>query len=226
LGKPEFREVCEKMPGGSGRKHKGISIRYPYKERYLTDPVLTIPCPHLQPEVNHANMVDMNKIDVFTELYRDHFPLVYNTIYAKVESIEITEDLCQEVFIVMFNKLDEIENPRAWLLGTLRNTVMRYFRDKKPQLDIDTMFDDHSLAYVNGFRDTRLLLKDALDQATTTDEERMMVDLIAYNCYSYEFAARAMGLTVKTVRYRYNRVVQRVMEFLRQKGINGIEELL
>ena len=44
------------------------------------------------------------KRDEFAHVYREYFTMVYNAIYTKIENTDVAEDLCQEVFIILYNK--------------------------------------------------------------------------------------------------------------------------
>ncbi len=157
----------------------------------------------------------------------DYYPIVFTTIYSKVGNKDTAKDICQEVFMTFFEKFNEIENARSWLLGTLRNKIMKYYRDKKDKnVNIEDVFEDVSLTFVNGFRDTRILIKEAIDNIECSKEERMIIDLIATHNYEYTYTAKLMGLTRRKVEYRYNALVRKIIDYLQKKGINNIEDLL
>jgi RNA polymerase sigma factor (sigma-70 family) len=170
-----------------------------------------------------------DKLKKFTELYSDFYSLVYNGIYAKVRNSDTAGDLSQEVFTRFYEKMDEVENPRKWLLGTLRFVLFEHFKKNSTDLvDIDEIFNDANLHYVNGFRDTRIILQEALDASENyrDDKDRIIYELIAIKNYSYDEVAKQMGLSSRQIRYRYNSVVDRIMDYLKKKGVNNLEELL
>ncbi|MCP4134799.1 MAG: sigma-70 family RNA polymerase sigma factor [bacterium] len=172
----------------------------------------------------------VKKRDRFAEYFSEYYQVVYNAVFPKVGSAEDTEDLCQEVFLILYRNLedtDNIDNVRKWLYGTLKNVVLQYYRRKeKPKANIDDIFDDVSLTFVNGFRDTRILIEEAIEEEIEDDDERTLVELIAFHNYSYTKVAEYMGLTKRIVGYRYNQVVKKILENLERKGINNIEDLL
>jgi RNA polymerase sigma-70 factor (ECF subfamily) len=165
----------------------------------------------------------------FAEAYADYYPLVFGAVHSRVGNIEDAEDICQELFIAMYNKLETIENPRKWLYGALKLEVMAYYRKKKPgAVDIDEVFDDVGLTFVNGFRDTRIMIQDAIESMDNFRDEtdRILFDLIAVQNYTYEEAGAQVGLAKRQVRYRYGLIVDRMIDYFRKKGINSLEELL
>ena len=91
-------------------------------------------------------------LDNFTEDYMNYYPLVFSTIYSKVNNKDEAEDICQEVFIAFHNKYNEIENKRKWLYGSIRIQVLRYYNRKhNKNEDIDDNLNDVGLTFVNGF---------------------------------------------------------------------------
>lgn len=163
----------------------------------------------------------------FTEFYADYFQIVYGTIFSKISSADDVDDLVQEVFMHFFAKMNEIENRRSWLFGTINNVLANYYRKRKKfasEEDISNYLSDVSLTYVNGFRDTRLIIDDAVKQLSEPD--RIIFDLIAVQNLTYDMAACHLGLTRRQVEYRYSQIVKEIRSFLNEKGINNIEDLL
>lgn len=171
----------------------------------------------------------MKKVDAFTEAHHLYYAPVYGAIFTKVGNAETAKDLCQEVFIKLYEKFDEIESPRKWLFGALRLTVLEYYRKtKNKNLNIDDVFNDVSLTFVNGFRDARIIIAEAIESSGNfADEtERALFDMIAVSNLSYPEAGKQLDLTVRQVEYRYGKVVERILDFLKKKGIDNIGDLL
>lgn len=165
----------------------------------------------------------------FAETYSDLYPVVFSAVYGKVRSREDAEDISQELFIKLYDKLGEVENRRKWLYGALKLEVMAYYRKKKPgAVDIDEVFDDVALTFVNGFRDTRIMIGDALEDLDNFSDrtDQALFDLVAVRSFSYEEAGAQLGLSKRQVRYRYGLIVDRLVDYFKKKGINSLEELL
>ena len=167
------------------------------------------------------------KRDNFTDSYIDYYPLVFNAVYTKVGNLDDVKDICQEIFIIFYEKFDEIRNLRKWLLGTIRNVVYEYYRKtKKSTVDIDAIFNDVSLTYVNGFRDTRIIIADAIENIECDEQDRIILDLIANYNFTYAYVAETLGFSRRQIEYRYNQLVTRIQDYLGKKGIKNIEDLL
>ena len=69
----------------------------------------------------------------FSKIYDDYINKIYRFIFLKVNSEEITQDLCSETFLrgwEAFNNKPKIENPQAFLYTIARNLVTDYYREK------------------------------------------------------------------------------------------------
>ena len=165
----------------------------------------------------------------FSEIYSDMYAVVYNAMYSKVRDSDLTADLAQEVFTRFYAKIDEVDNPRKWLFGTLRNVLLEHYRKNTVDtMDIDEIFFDENIGYVNGFRDTRIILQEAFEASENyrDEKDRIVYELIAVKNYSHDEVARLLGITKRQVNYRYRCVVDRIVDYLRKKGVNRLEELL
>ena len=69
----------------------------------------------------------------FGKIYDNCIDKIYRFIFLKVNSEEITQDLCSETFLrgwEAFKGNQKIENPQAFLYRIARNLVIDYYREK------------------------------------------------------------------------------------------------
>ena len=98
----------------------------------------------------------------------------------------------------------------------LKNVVLRFYSKKRgPEADIDTIFDDVSLTFVNGFRDTRIIIEEAIANVDLSKEDTTILEYIAYNNYSYSHVGAILGLSKRQVGYRYLGIVKKIVELHR-----------
>ncbi len=167
------------------------------------------------------------KREEYTLAFNKYYPLVFNIVLSKVGNEHDADDLCQEIFLAFFEKFEDVENQRKWLFGTIRNVVMRHYEKKsRSDADVEDIINDISFSYVNGFRDLRIMVNDAVSSVGLDEEDTMLIDYIAYNRYSYNNVSKITGLTRKQVIYRYSKAVEKILHYLREKGIHNIEDLL
>ncbi len=167
------------------------------------------------------------KREIFAENYNKYYLLLVNIAASKINSRDDAHDIAQEIFMLYMEKLTEVDNPRAWLLGVLKNRILKYYRDKMQKIkDSEEFTDDLNMKFVNGFQDTRLVIKDAIKNTKMNEEERLIFDYVSYYNYSYNKTAEMLGITKRKVGYYYQRSLQKIIAHLKEKGINNIEELL
>ncbi|MEK7542502.1 MAG: sigma-70 family RNA polymerase sigma factor [Patescibacteria group bacterium] len=68
----------------------------------------------------------------FGEIYDQYIGKIYRFIILKVESQEVAEDLCSEVFLRVFGEFQKnsIENIQAFLYQVARYTIADYYRKR------------------------------------------------------------------------------------------------
>jgi RNA polymerase sigma factor (sigma-70 family) len=175
-------------------------------------------------------MFNLNKRNSeFIEIYNDYYSLIFGSVCMRINSIDDAEDITQEIFIRFFNKMDEVDNPRKWLLGAMRMVLFEFYKKKRDDvLDIDEVFTDVSLTFINGMKEQRLIISDILEDDSTfgNNQNRLIFDLIAIQRYTMEAAAKELGLSRDQVKYRYGVINKNILILLRKKGITNLEDLL
>lgn len=120
----------------------------------------------------------MNKLrKEFSKIYDKYIDKIYRFIYFKVNSSEITEDLCSETFLkgwVAFRNQDsneKIENPPAFLYQIARNLVIDFYRKKGRAQIIST---EHAPRII----DPRMNLKEKANQISEFNQvKKVLVNL-------------------------------------------------
>ena len=163
----------------------------------------------------------------YADAYLDYYQVIYNAVYASINDKIDADDICQEIFIIFYDKFDTIQHRRTWLHMTMKNVLMNYYKKKKKSMsesfdDIDTA----GVVYVNGFRDTRILLQEAIENIQCTETERNILDMLAVHSFTQDDTAEYLGLTRRQVRYRMQTVSKRIVSYLKMKGISDLGDLL
>lgn len=168
----------------------------------------------------------------FRKSYSDYYSLVVNALYNRVKNLEDAEDICHEIFVSYYRKFDEIHDARSWLMGAMRYSISNYYRKKEGSdssyIDIDRLEDDVHLSFENGARDMRIIINDAIENRDNyrDERERILFDLVAINHYTYDQAAKHLGMTRRQAAYKYRQVSRRILDLLKQRGISRIEDLI
>jgi RNA polymerase sigma factor (sigma-70 family) len=165
----------------------------------------------------------------FTDLYNEYYTVIFSAAYSKTRNTETAKDITQEVFTRFFAKMDEIENHRRWLLAALKYVMFEHFKKNSlSDVDITELNDDISLSFVNGFRDSRIIIEEALENMDNFGDEtgKVAFDMITMYHFTYKEAGAQLGLTERQVRYRYAHIVSNLVGYFKTKGIKGLEDLL
>ncbi len=170
--------------------------------------------------------VRRKQVEEFSLAYMEYYPVVYSSVLSRIHRREDVDDICQEIFIIFFDKFEDIENKRTWLYGTMKNVLYNYYRKKNMNVALVDDFDDVGLAFTNGFRDTRILISEAMEKVDCTEEERIILEMVATYHYPYTHVAESLGLSRRQVEYRYGQVVKRIQDYLNEKGIKDMAQLL
>ncbi len=78
------------------------------------------------------NRKKQNMSDQFGEIYDQYIRKIYRFVILKVESQEVAEDLCSEVFMRVFEEFqkDSIENIQAFLYQVARYAIADHYRER------------------------------------------------------------------------------------------------
>ena len=173
--------------------------------------------------------VSSKKIRNYSKDFADFYPIIFSTVYGKINNKDEAEDICQEVFMVYFEKYNEVQKPRAWLIGTMFNVIKKYYNRKgKTDQDIEDLLDDTKMSFINGFKDIRIMVQEAMTDLRNFDNEqdKALFELIAIHNVSYRKAAKIMGFTFEQVRYRYKQSTAKLTQYFKNRGIENLEDLL
>lgn len=148
------------------------------------------------------------------KIYEDYRQKVFSYILSKVQNSDLAEDLCQNVFLKIYEKADTFDETKAsvstWIYTIARNTLTDYYRTRRVTSEIpETLQSEQSTEdeVINGEMMERLA--DALSQM----DERMrdVIILRFYDGKTLREIADNMGIS-----YAYVKVIQnKAFAFLR-----------
>ncbi len=151
----------------------------------------------------------------FEQFYKDNIDRIYRYVFFRVgHNEDVTQDLVSEIFMKAlrnFHKYDPEISKSAWIYRIAHNHLANYFRDKKPQVDVDDV--KYSLVGEDG-RETlvqteeQLQLEEALDQLDQDD--RQLVTLKYIQGYSYKEMAEMIDKTSDALKVATHRAVKKL----------------
>ncbi len=150
----------------------------------------------------------------FADLYARHKQGVYLFCTRFLGDRPLAEDIFQEVFVNLLEKIREgqqIDNIRAYLLRSARNRCYNCIRDRKYAKDVDDLRDILP-GGEEADPDDHAELHAALRQLP--DDNRDALLLCEYEGYSYDEIAGLTSVPVSTVRKRIFRARRKLRELL------------
>ncbi len=150
----------------------------------------------------------------FADLYARHKQGVYMFCIRFLGGEPAAEDIFQEVFLNLLEKIREgrsIENVQAYLMRSARNRCLNSIRDRKYARDVDEMHDFLPGENTPDYGEHEELQR-ALQLLPPDNREALL--LAEYQGYSYDEIAKLTGVPVSTVRKRIFRARRRLRELL------------
>jgi DNA-directed RNA polymerase specialized sigma24 family protein len=170
-----------------------------------------------------------SKTLLFTSIYNEYYALIFSTAYSRLKNIEESRDVSQEVFTRFFAKMPESDNHRRWLLSALNFVILEHYKkNKTAETDIDDVIDDIKVSDFDGMRDTKIIISETLNNPELFEDTnaKTLFDLIAIYRYTFKEAGEALGITERQAKYRYKHTAHGIVDYLKMKGISGMEDLL
>lgn len=153
--------------------------------------------------------------DVFAELFGRHAGAVYNHAFRLTWSWSTAEDVVALTFLEAWRLRHKVEPEGGsllpWLLGiatnVARNTTRaaRRYQAALTRLQVDRATPDFAQDVVNRVDDIRAVVAARAALERLRPGERDVVALVVWAGFDQESAARALGISVGTVRSRLSR---------------------
>ena len=142
-------------------------------------------------------------------LYNSYSVAMYNTLTRITADNEIAKDLLQEAFIKAFQRIDELENPKAfsgWLKRIVVNMGIEHLRKNKHRFD---NVEDHS-ELANEELDAELVTPEQLHEAIKElpDGCRSVLSLHLFEGYKHAEIAKKLGIAESTSKTQFRHAKQ------------------
>lgn len=87
------------------------------------------------------------KIEKTEKIWKEYQKKLYQFIQKRVQNHTIAEDLLQDVFLKIFNKVETLQNEQklqSWLYQITRNTLLDYFRSHSKEENYENILEVQS----------------------------------------------------------------------------------
>lgn len=167
----------------------------------------------------------------FENLFRTHFQHLVNFATQYVNEQSIAEDICQKIFLTLWEKRDTI-NPnqsiKSYLFTAVRNKCLNHIRDHKKfrstVLDLDCgEIDLAEPTAVEADDALSLQVKHALEQLP--QKCRQVFELSKFQNLKYKEIAEELDISVKTVEAHMGKALKTLRTLLKNYSIKMITGL-
>lgn len=160
----------------------------------------------------------------FATLMREHRDRVYRVARRVVGSHEAAEDVAQQVFITMHQKLETFRGQSklsTWLYRVTVNACYDHLRRQRPQAELDfERVPAPQATPTERVATTEALARIADHIQALPAKQRTTVTLRLCEELSFKEVAHAMGCTVGTAKVNYHHGIRRLRQVLQhQKAV-------
>lgn len=157
--------------------------------------------------------------DEFKErIYTDYYDKVYRLIVGKICNPHQAEDITQDVFVKVYEKLDTFDESKAsistWIYRIAQNTLIDYYRTRKVHCELPEDLPEDNYIEDDVINDELL---EALANALSDIPEREK-DLVVLHYYGYESLkeiALQMGMSYSNTKLVHGKALDMLKERLK-----------
>ena len=155
--------------------------------------------------------------EAFAILYEETKYSVYSIIYAIVKHRQVTEDLMQDTYMKMLQKIHQYNGSvkfTTWLITIAKNLAIDHYRRNAKTMNVDIQEHEYLIGYHDDKVETKLesdMYLNALDSL-----ERQIVLLKVVSDLKHHEIAKIVDKPLGTVMWIYNKAMKK-MQKLREE---------
>ena len=149
--------------------------------------------------------------EAFTFIYNETKHAVYAMIVSIVKDRDISQDLMQDTYITMLEKINQYQPNRSflnWLLVIARNKAIDYYRKKKREVLIDQNDNEVIFPNVSPSGERNVLIDDMLNHLSEIERTIFLLKIVE-DLKSIEIA-KILNLPLGTVLWHYNKAIKKI----------------
>ncbi|MEK4129906.1 RNA polymerase sigma factor [Solibacillus sp. FSL W8-0474] len=161
-------------------------------------------------------MSKMNPLVLIEEIYNEHYAYLRNFLIGLTKSDVIADDIIQDFFtkiLVSPSVVTEVKYMRSWLITGVKNTLLDYYKKKKPELlqdehIIETLLVDNYTPEVSATINNELEM--VLSKLSTS--EKAIIIAKEYYGYDYNEISDLLNIPVSTIKSIVFRMRKRMIK--------------
>jgi RNA polymerase sigma-70 factor (ECF subfamily) len=154
----------------------------------------------------------------FATLYDYYIRTIYNFIYYKTHHQETAEDLTSETFFKALRNITSVDVNRSfvsWLYKIAHNTVIDFYRKKRPTQDIDDVWDlSDDTDIVRDVENASEFEKIKVHLKKLSSLEREIIVMRVWQDLSYKEIAEITGKSEANSKMIYSRSLKKLRDMI------------
>ena len=160
-----------------------------------------------------------NDETAYQQLFEIYFKRLHHFAERMVFDTEVAHDLVQDVFISLYEnnrKLSAQSNLSAWLFVSVRNSCLKYLRDRKVEdrrnlLYVEATLNSESIEWID---DEELLKKIYLEIENLPDKCRQIAKMRFIKEMKFSEIASELSISENTAKVQVHRAISKIKEQL------------
>jgi RNA polymerase sigma-70 factor (ECF subfamily) len=159
--------------------------------------------------------------DAFEKLYQQHYKRVYAICLRMLGNPAQAEDITQEVFLLVYRKLDSFRGESAfttWLHRLAVNQVLMYLR--KRGIKLEQTVDDEQLLQLQSERRVSVVDRIALEKAISELPPGYRTVFVLHDVEGFEHLeiSRMLGISIGTSKSQLHKARMRLRDLLSKEA--------
>lgn len=174
----------------------------------------------------------MIKEQRFTQVYRRRKNLILRYSYSKTQDLEAAEEICQDVFLHYYEKIEQIQEDlvKAWLLLCAKRKCIDYWRKRQNRQEssvgetavLEVISENNLERVVDHVIQENFAWKILGELRQKNETWYQVIEAVCICEMEQEEAAASLGISVQVLRAR----LFRARKFIRQEYLKEYKDLL
>lgn len=148
-------------------------------------------------------------------VYSSYYKLVKYHVYEIVRNNEDAEELTQDVFVKVFDKIEQYNEKHSfatWLISIAKHTAIDYLKKKRPEIDF---VEDVSV--IEGKEESFCGELDGKMKALLSEEEYTIVTYRVYFDQKFTEIAKMLKISTATATGKYYKAILKLKKSLKEE---------
>jgi RNA polymerase sigma-70 factor (ECF subfamily) len=152
-------------------------------------------------------------MSVFDAIYYDTKSLVYYTILNITKDSSLAEDIMQDAYLKALEKIQSFKPTysfKSWIVMIAKNLAINEYNRRKRELSFDPNEDEYIFGQQESTSEQQLIVKEMLETLTETEQEVIVLHVIAD--LNHREIAAILGKPLGTITWTYQQAIKKLKD--------------